>query len=390
MIIGGIRSDSFNSTEFVASALYMQDDITWCVSRSKEISRWKNFYYVPQDFETYALGFFTFFTVIINAYLFTTFEEKPLDLVLCSIYTVANLIGNAVQYNPKLWLSRFHYGHFLIYPFWLTQIFNGYLITYMSIILYEKQISTLEGIAQNRFHLCGDSGVLNHLIVQNMVKWHMNTNNFFIFFFSKKMVIFIFLFFSYLQFHNEQMEKFEIIDDIDRCLDRLKFDDKLAVATSRFHVKTTPHEKIDCFDQSQNIHNYLNTFMIRSDFPKKKLFNDVLKHVVSSGLVPKWKKDLQFYRETETTTSVKSIRNGIMVRQGIMFFSVSISTFIVEIIIHRKAHSNNASFFWKFLDKVIYGQRCFFLLQKNWEEKIFFSTGVDDVYDEPFIVRFYN
>lgn len=171
LIIGGVRPEYFTySTKFVASAPYLQDDLTWCVSQSKAISRWKNIFYIPKDFLTYFWGVTMYIATIFGTFLLTTFEEKPLDIFYCAILSVQTLTGFTSQFSPKLTVTRFHFGQFLIIPFWLNQIFNGFLITYLHLILYEDQIKTLDEISRNNFHLAGDHLVFEHLEVKNMVR----------------------------------------------------------------------------------------------------------------------------------------------------------------------------------------------------------------------------
>lgn len=171
IIIGGIHADYSNSSTFTSSAPYLQDDLTWCVSWAKEIPRWKNIYYIPQDIQTYAWGAIMYIMTIFCAFFLTTFEEKPLDFFCCVILSVQTLVGFASPFRPKGLLMRFHYGQFLIIPFWLTQIFSAFLITFVPRILYDEQISSFEDITRNHFHFAGEAHVFNHLRTKNVVRF---------------------------------------------------------------------------------------------------------------------------------------------------------------------------------------------------------------------------
>lgn len=170
IIIGGVHAELFNSSKFIASAPYFQDDITWCVSRAKEIPRWKNIYYITQDVETYTWGAIMYIMTIICAYFLTTFEETPLDFFQCMILSVQTVTALTSTFRPKGLLMRFHYGQFLIIPFWLTQIFSAFLITFTPRILYEVQINSFEDITRNHFRLAGNGRVFDHLSIKNMVR----------------------------------------------------------------------------------------------------------------------------------------------------------------------------------------------------------------------------
>lgn len=170
IVIGGLHAESFNSTKFIASAPYLQDDITWCVSRAKEIPRWKNLYYITEDVETYTWGAIMYILTIICAFFLTTFEEKPLDFFHCVILSVQTVTALTSTFQPKGILMRFHYCQFLIIPFWLTQIFSAFLITFAPRILYEIQIDSFEDITRSHFRLAGDAHVFDHLTFKNVVR----------------------------------------------------------------------------------------------------------------------------------------------------------------------------------------------------------------------------
>lgn len=170
MIIGGIRSDSFNSTKFVASPPYMQDDLTWCVRRANEIPRWMNVYYIPKDFATYAAGFSLHIMTILLAYLLSTYEENSADLIFYAVSSVAILTQFNQSYTPRKPMNRIIFMLCVISTFWLTQIFNAYYFRYIRTTLYEIQICTLDDIRDNQFSFAGDSDVYNHLITGNAVR----------------------------------------------------------------------------------------------------------------------------------------------------------------------------------------------------------------------------
>lgn len=169
-------------------------------------------------------------------------------------------------------------------------------------------------------------------------------------------------------FFQEHLENnFEVCTEIDKCLYRLEFDDKLAVATSRLHVQTLPlYEHIFCFDQTQNIHNFLNVFMIRSDFQMNFSFNNLLKMVVVSGLTAKFQRDLKIHQEKSITFSEAHRINLIDFYFVFVFATFLIILIIIaialEFIIYYKSRSVNATKVWKTLDKIICGRRFFFLL----------------------------
>lgn len=183
LIIGGIHSNMLNSTKFVTSSPYMQDDLTWCVKRAKAIPRWKNIYYIPQDVETYVIGFIVYTLSIVSIYLLTAFEDKPLDFTLCNVYSIGCLAGFGYAYTPKKAATRFIVSIFFMSTFWMTQIYLSYLITYLRITLYENQIGTLGEITRKNFHLAGANRPMSGHI--SMVREILLFQFFFEFYFFK-------------------------------------------------------------------------------------------------------------------------------------------------------------------------------------------------------------
>lgn len=171
LIIGGTNSHDIKSANFEASPPYIQDDFTWCVSGAKQIPRWKNIFYIPKDAQTYICGMVLLIMTLFGLYLFSSFEEKPLDFIYCMILTVQTMIGFTSIFEPKRILLRIHYALFLVVPFWLTQIFSAHLITFISRVLFEHQIATWTEIVDHNFRLAGDISILDNLRFQNEVKF---------------------------------------------------------------------------------------------------------------------------------------------------------------------------------------------------------------------------
>lgn len=168
MIVGNIQVDRYNSTVFEPSIPYLQDDLTWCVSRAKPIPSWQNAYHIA-DAQTIILGATMYTMVIFIGYLIYAFEQHPRDLIYCAILSVQTLTTFPTMFNAKKFTLRFFYGLCLVIAFWLTQILNAYLIAFASDILYEHQIATVREIVDNQFRLAGDPIVLGHLKVKNVV-----------------------------------------------------------------------------------------------------------------------------------------------------------------------------------------------------------------------------
>lgn len=179
------------------------------------------------------------------------------------------------------------------------------------------------------------------------------------------------------KFSQKQIRKFETCSDIDKCLQRLQYDDCLAVATSRLHMKTLPiQDRIYCFDRSQNIYDYSTVIMIRNNFPMKSQFIDVLDKILTAGLLVKWEKDLQRRPNITYTHFEERVYSmddfGIIALYLSLILVGSIGAFIAEFIVYYQKHSEgNAirhhyiNLFWDLSDKMICGKRHYFLLESS-------------------------
>lgn len=156
-------------------------------------------------------------------------------------------------------------------------------------------------------------------------------------------------------------------------MQRLKTDDRLAVATSRLHMKTLPiEEDIYCFDRIENIYDYSSAFMIRRNFSRKSKFNRVFDHILASGLIPKWDKDLQRRPNATMVVPVERVYSlddfGPVVMYLLLIVLAGIAAFCAETIIYYRSHSVNTNRFWNLMEKWICGKRYYFLLSENQEE----------------------
>lgn len=177
-----------------------------------------------------------------------------------------------------------------------------------------------------------------------------------------------------LQFSQEQVQGFEGCYNGDECLHRLQFEHDLAVAASRIHVKTlSVQHKIFCFDESQNIHDYSITFLIRRDFPLKSQFVELFSRISSTGLVMKWKKDLIDRKwPNQLPEGYFNFYPAFVFMSG--FLVPSMALVAIEIYIFRKSHSESPGRIWIRLEKLVIGRREYFLLEpirpkdvRNWK-----------------------
>lgn len=119
-----------------------------------------------------------------------------------------------------------------------------------------------------------------------------------------------------------------------------------------------------CFDSSQNIKNYFISFHIRSDYRRSVELNNILIRINEAGFIFEWLKDFEYQVPPVGAVLIKQHFRGAF----LLYVSILILVLIVaslEQIIHWKCHHANESKYWILAEKLIDGQRHFFLLDKS-------------------------
>lgn len=164
---------------------------------------------------------------------------------------------------------------------------------------------------------------------------------------------------------------FEMCIYTDKCLKRLEFDEKLAVAVSRLHALNTPilsQSEIYCFPRTKNIYSYSVAMPIKLDFHLLPTINYYIRQLFEFGLIERWNKLSQSIAANE---EIKKILNSasdgkdsslvvltvahIMGALLIMFFGhfLAFIAFLVEALVYRRVQKKNCAVFWRKLHRLL-------------------------------------
>lgn len=159
---------------------------------------------------------------------------------------------------------------------------------------------------------------------------------------------------------------FHLCNKIDECFLQLKFNDYLAVATSREHAMNNPvlpKTEIFCFPKTNNIYSFSVSLLTKKYYHLLPQMNSIIRRVLEFGLLEKWAKD-------NSAATLKLIQNSdsgndddqlVVLTVGhitgaliIMFFgyAVAFCAFIGEIIVVKKLTLSTHKLFWSFWDKL--------------------------------------
>lgn len=169
LIIGGSAIDIINSTVFLPTEFYMQDEITWCVARAQPIPKWRSIFSMASDIEIHILIWSSLFVVIVLAFLLSTFERRPFDAWKSVIYVFqVVLVGSII--GPKRTLFKIIVIYFMFISMIVLTVFNAFFINYMTGVVLHKQINTFEELKIENFHYASQSSAMKYLNRANLVR----------------------------------------------------------------------------------------------------------------------------------------------------------------------------------------------------------------------------
>lgn len=86
---------------------------------------------------------------------------------------------------------------------------------------------------------------------------------------------------------------FIFCENIDVCLEKLRYDEYLAVAVSRLHAQNSPtisRTEMFCFTRANNVYSYSVAVPLSMDFQLIDAINAVIRSAMESGLINRWSK----------------------------------------------------------------------------------------------------
>ena len=115
--------------------------------------------------------FLSTIVVLITLYVIQQFDDihPKWDWHRLTIHCFANMCGFPYTYRPKTVASRIYYGCCLYGVVIFLIVFDVHYQLFMTNLMYEKQVDSVEEIIAENYTLAGDSLALNHLIKRDEV-----------------------------------------------------------------------------------------------------------------------------------------------------------------------------------------------------------------------------
>lgn len=168
----------------------------------------------------------------------------------------------------------------------------------------------------------------------------------------------------YFQISSTVRKNFEICINTDECLQRLEYDEKLAVAVSRSHSQNSPaisRTSMYCFPRNRNVYSYSVAMPIKLDYHMLPAINYNIRQLFEFGLTERWYKLSQsISANNEIKMILKKAADGkdsrlvvltvahIMGAILIMIVGhcIALIAFSFEIFAERQIRKSNCGKFW--------------------------------------------
>lgn len=267
LIIGGLTRDQANSSQFIPTAVYFQGDITLCVKRAQPFPQWTNVFFIIKDFQTWAAGLTLFIWGIILLYIMTMFEPKPMDAWKTIVFSIQTMLGVPSTFKPKGSIIRVLYFATLYVQLLVVTLYNAYFISFITRRIGGKQISTIDEVIQKNLRVHSDRRTIDLLNEYDL---------------------------------GNRFGDLKSCENMDSCLNRLQYNENMAVVVSRIFFDTSNHSNVYCFDRSQVLLSHSIVFMIQQENAMCNEFIEVFNRLIRSGLIAKWIKDRHIHNFLST------------------------------------------------------------------------------------------
>lgn len=163
IIIGGIPHTSAIKSGFVSTTPYYSDDITWCINCAKDLPLWMNVFFYVSDIKLYFLAPLLFFYLAFQAYLISSFEDKPVDFFKICLITTVILTCISTHHSPTTVHARLHQSGFYFITMWLINVVGAYFLQSMMNRKQRYQTKSVYDLFENSFQLSGDLNVFEKI-----------------------------------------------------------------------------------------------------------------------------------------------------------------------------------------------------------------------------------
>ena len=165
ILVGGLFPNSTTLSIFAGSRPYFQDELTWCIQKSKTYPMIINAFLAVSPTCWFILIFGVAYGITVVIYIMVQFDLKDNQRnkrdwhYTLMLITIPAIIGFNQRFKPKSTSLRFFYGFILIMMLFIWQIVYFKAIRFIKVPMQRPQISTIDDIASRGYYLCGSHEV---------------------------------------------------------------------------------------------------------------------------------------------------------------------------------------------------------------------------------------
>lgn len=160
-------------------------------------------------------------------------------------------------------------------------------------------------------------------------------------------------------------------NDTNAYLRQLKWDDKLAVATTIEQMPPSFESMAYCFDYFENFYEYSLSILMRKDFPLSAELNEFIQQASDNGFIAIWLKQNQLQSPIQTEIDKKEfqpVNMDTMYYLVIFYLVISVGLLLIvtaERFIYEKVRCENSAKIWRVLEMAIDPYRYLFLCSEK-------------------------
>lgn len=331
---GGLTETSTPKNSLIASQSYHHDQIVWCLLK-RPVPMWSSFFYFANDWKLWSIYFITNICLHCFAFSIQVFESKKWDWNRCLLYGLGSYFAASVRYEPKNTANRLFISLFLLSCILHDTVLIARLMQWMSKIIYQQQLFSLDDIIRNEYDVGGDGFILSIMLERNQI------------------------------YPPALIERFAICNDSESCLNQLKSGRSMAVAFSREYIKTISPAIISdiyCFEPNHSIYEYNLYFLVEKKFKYLNELNEFILRASRGGFIEKWSSHEKFKFHSQSfirPITLEKLSSLFLVCFPLVCLALSV--LMLERIIHERSRNRNVQRIWRWADIIIKPDRHFLL-----------------------------
>lgn len=152
--------------------------MTWCVQIKHLIPKAESIFYVCHDWRVFITMTLSAYVVMAVLYVIQVFDDihPKWDWHRLMLLCWANMCGFPYTYRPRITASRIYYACCLYGAIVFIIVFAVQYQLFMTNLIYEQQVDSIDEIIKKDFALAGDSLALKQLYKQNEVHEQYHNN----------------------------------------------------------------------------------------------------------------------------------------------------------------------------------------------------------------------